>query len=468
MSKSTESHTGISESDQHTARQRTAIPESARTGPEPSTLRRVVAAAMAGTVVEWYEFFLYAAAAALVFGTTFFPATGNPLDGVIAAMLTYFVGFVARPLGGLIFGHFGDKYGRKKLLQFSLVLVGVATFVMGLLPTFDQVGYWAPALLVALRFVQGFAVGGEWGGAVLLIAEHSPDSRRGFYASFPQAAVPLGNLLATGVLLVLSSVLSEAQFLSWGWRIGFFLSAIVVLVGWYIRSKVEDADIFKEAMEQAKQSESNSAPILEVCRRYPRNIITGMGMKLVENIWYWLVVTFSITYLHQIGVETDTILELLLAAHFVNVFLIPFVGHLSDRLGRRPIYLIGVVLVGIQAFTLFPLYNTKNPALIVLGISLGVFTWSLMYAPQAALLVEMFPTRMRYSGVSITYQMVTIFGGSLAPVIATTLLRNTGSWIPIAIYVATAAAISLVATLLMRETRGSSLHHLDHKLEANT
>jgi MFS family permease len=212
-----------------------------------SGLKKVVTASMAGTVVEWYEFFLYASAATLVFGKTFFPNSGTELDGIIAAFLTYAVGFVARPIGGIVFGHFGDKFGRKQLLQLSIILVGVSTFLMGCLPTFQQIGYWAPALLVFLRFAQGFAVGGEWGGAVLLVAEHSPNRTRAFWASWPQAAVPVGNMLATVVLLVLTGTLSDAAFLSWGWRVAFWLSAVVVLIGYYIRTKVTDAPLFIQA-----------------------------------------------------------------------------------------------------------------------------------------------------------------------------------------------------------------------------
>ncbi|WP_296135781.1 MFS transporter [uncultured Tessaracoccus sp.] len=435
-------------------------------GPQPkSKLARVVGASMAGTVVEWYEFFLYATAATLVFGDLFFPKTGNPLDGVIAAMLTYAVGFVARPLGGVVFGHFGDKHGRKQLLQVSLLLVGGTTFCMGLLPGFDQIGYIAPILLVGLRFVQGFAVGGEWGGAVLLIAEHSPDHRRGFYASFPQAAVPIGNLLATGVLLLLNAVLSEDAFLSWGWRIAFFLSVAIVLVGWYIRKQVEDADIFKNAMRRAEDTKASSAPLIEVLRKHPRNILTAMGARVVENIWYYIVVTFSITYLDHLGVSTDLILQLLLVAHLANVFVIPLVGHISDKVGRRPVYIVGVILAGVHAFAMFPLFDTKNPVLGFVGIALGLFIWSVMYAPQPALLAEMFPTRMRYSGVSISYQVTAIFAGSLAPVIATSMLRDTGSWVPITGYIAVAAVVSLVSACFIRETKGVSLHDVDHELD---
>src|ERR671910_1284562 len=242
---------------------------------QASGLKKVVTASMAGTVVEWYEFFLYASAATLVFGKMFFPNSGTELDGIIAAFVTYAVGFVARPIGGIVFGHFGDKFGRKQLLQLSIILVGVATFLMGCLPTFAQIGYWAPALLVFLRFVQGFAVGGEWGGAVLLVAEHSPSKSRGFWASFPQAAVPIGNLLATVVLLVLSRTLTEEQFLAWGWRIGFWLSVVIVAVGYYIRTRVTDAPIFLEVQKQVEASEHVRYGVWEVLRRYPRGVFTA-------------------------------------------------------------------------------------------------------------------------------------------------------------------------------------------------
>lgn len=258
-----------------------------------SGLRKVVAASMAGTVVEWYEFFLYATAVSLVFGKMFFPNAGSELDGIMAAFLTYAVGFVARPLGGIVFGHFGDKFGRKKLLQLSIILVGASTFLMGCLPGFAQVGYWAPALLVGLRFIQGFAVGGEWGGAVLLVAEHSPNKSRGFWSSWPQSAVPLGNLLATGVLLALSGILSEEAFLGWGWRIGFWLSAVIVVIGYYIRTKVSDAPIFLKAHAEIQTNPNAGYGVLEVFRRYPRGVFTAMGLRFAENILYYLVVTIT-------------------------------------------------------------------------------------------------------------------------------------------------------------------------------
>ena len=297
---------------------------------------------MAGTVVEWYEFFLYGTAATIVFNKVFFSETTSELNAIFLAFATYAVGFIARPVGGVVFGHFGDKYGRKKLLQFSLLLVGAATFLMGCLPTFGQIGYWAPGLLVALRFIQGFAVGGEWGGAVLLVAEHSPNKQRGFWASWPQAGVPVGNLLATVVLLVLTGTLSDAAFLSWGWRVAFWLSAVVVLIGYYIRTKVTDAPIFVEAQQEAERIKAASYGVVEVLKRYPRGVFTAMGLRFGENIMYYLVVTFSITYLKvQVGADTSSILRYLLVAHAVHFAVVPLVGHFSDRFGRRPVYLVG-------------------------------------------------------------------------------------------------------------------------------
>ncbi|NLP82379.1 MHS family MFS transporter [Microbacterium sp. CFH 90308] len=428
----------------------------------PSSLRRVVTASMAGTVVEWYEFFLYATAASLVFNKIMFPPSDDPYTPIIQAFLTYAVGFIARPLGGIVFGHFGDKYGRKKLLQLAIILVGVATFLMGCLPTFDQIGYWAVGLLIFLRFAQGFAVGGEWGGGVLLVAEHSPNKSRGFWASWPQAAVPVGNLLATIVLLVLSGLLPEEAFLAWGWRVGFWLSVVIVAVGYYIRTKITDAPIFLEVQKQVETEEHVRYGVLEVIRRYPRGVLTAMGLRFAENIMYYLVVTFSITYL-AVALEMNTaqILSWLVIAHIVHMVVIPPIGALTDRIGRKPVYLIGTVLAAAWGFIAFPMFDTRSPVVIVLAICLGLVIHAFMYAPQPAIMSEMFPTRMRYSGVSLGYQVTSIVAGSLAPIIATSLLSNFGSWIPVAIYLAVAAAITLVAVISLRETKGSSLHDLD-------
>ncbi len=417
---------------------------------------------MAGTVVEWYEFFLYGTAATLVFSKVFFAQTGSELDAILAAFVTYAVGFVARPLGGIVFGHFGDKYGRKKLLQFSLLLVGAATFAMGCLPTFGQIGYWAPALLVTLRFIQGFAVGGEWGGAVLLVAEHSPSRQRGFWASWPQAGVPAGNLLATIVLLVLTTTLSDAAFLSWGWRVAFWLSAVVVLVGYYIRTKVTDAPIFVEAQQEAERIKASSLSVVEVLKRYPRGVFTAMGLRFGENIMYYLVVTFSITYLKtQVGADTSTILWYLLFAHAVHFAVIPLVGQLSDHYGRRPVYIVGALLGASWGFFAFPMMNSGNYAVVTASVTIGLMIHALMYAPQPAIMSEMFPTRMRYSGVSLGYQVTSIVAGSLAPIIAVKLLDIYDSSVPIAVYLGLACGVSFLAALVTRETKGIDLKTLD-------
>ncbi|QNJ92871.1 MHS family MFS transporter [Mycolicibacterium fluoranthenivorans] len=425
-------------------------------------LKRVVAASMAGTVVEWYEFFLYGTAATLVFSKVFFAGTTSELNAIFLAFATYAVGFVARPLGGIVFGHYGDKFGRKKLLQFSLLLVGAATFLMGCLPTFGQIGYWAPGLLVTLRFIQGFAVGGEWGGAVLLVAEHSPNRSRGFWASWPQAGVPVGNMLATVVLLVLTSTLSDAAFLAWGWRVAFWLSAVVVLIGYYIRTKVTDAPIFVEAQEEAERIKATSFSVVEVLKRYPRGVFTAMGLRFGENIMYYLVVTFSITYLKvSVGADTSSILWYLLVAHAVHFAVVPVVGHLADRFGRRPVYMVGAVLGGTWGFFAFPMMNSGNYLIVTAAITLGLMIHALMYAPQPAIMAEMFPTRMRYSGVSLGYQVTSIVAGSLAPLIAVKLLELYGSPVPISIYLAAACGITLIAVLYSRETNGIDLRTLD-------
>ncbi|MBF6214006.1 MHS family MFS transporter [Nocardia puris] len=428
----------------------------------PTGLRRVVTASMAGTVVEWYEFFLYGTAATLVFSKIFFAEGTSELDAILAAFVTYAVGFAARPLGGIVFGHFGDRYGRKKLLQFSLLLVGGATFLMGCLPTFGQIGYWAPTLLVLLRFIQGFAVGGEWGGAVLLVAEHSPNRSRGFWASWPQAGVPMGNLLATLVLLALTSTLSEAAFLSWGWRVAFWLSAVVVLVGYYVRTKVTDAPIFVEAQQQAERAKASSFSVVEVLKRYPRGVFTAMGLRFGENIMYYLVVTFTITYLKvQVGVDTSVILWWLLAAHAVHFFAIPLAGRLSDKIGRRPVYLAGAITAGSWGFFAFPMMDSGHNAVIMAAIIIGLVFHALMYASQPAIMAEMFPTRMRYSGVSLGYQVTSIVAGSLAPIIAVRLLDSFDSAVPIAWYLAAACAVTAIAVIVARETRGVDLTDVD-------
>ena len=419
---------------------------------------------MAGTIVEWYEFFLYATAATLVFNKVFFPDSGNDLDNIIKAFLTYAVGFIARPIGGIVFGHFGDKYGRKHLLQVAIILVGVTTFLMGCLPTYDMIGYAAPILLIVLRFLQGFAVGGEWGGAVLLVAEHAPNRERGFWASWPQAAVPIGNLLATIVLLVLSFTLSDEAFLAWGWRVGFWLSVVIVGVGYYIRTKVSDAPIFHEAKAEMEANAAAGYGVAEVFKRYPRGVFTAMGLRFAENILYYMVVTFSITYMSvQLDMQTSNILTLMLLAHVFHAIVVPLVGRFTDTLGRRPVYAAGAGLMIVWAVVAFPMFNTRNDAIILLAIVAGLAVHALMYAGQPAIMAEMFPTRMRYSGVSLGYQVTSIVAGSMAPIIAAALLRASGSWVPVAGYIVFAALVTLVAVYFLRESKGVDLGVIDEQ-----
>ncbi len=431
-------------------------------GKKPVGLGRIVGAAMVGAVAEWYEFFLYGSATALVFSTQFFAQSGNVFDGVIAAFALYGVGFLARPIGGLVFGHFGDKLGRKRLLQLSLTIVGVTTFLMGCLPTYALIGIWAPVLLVVLRLVQGFGFGGEWGGATLIVSEHAPANRRGFWSAWPQSGVPLGNILATIVLLVLSSALSEEAFLSVGWRVAFWLSAIVVGIGYYIRSRIDEAPIFLEAQAKAAAEKETQLGVLEVLRYHWRLVLIGIGARFAENILYYLAITFSLTYLKVVvHVDTSRILLLMLGAHVMHFFLFPLMGLWSDKIGRRPVFLVGCVLTAVWGFIGFPLMNTGNDAAILLAVVLAMAINSMVTSPYASMMTEMFPTRIRYTALSLCYQFAPILAGGFAPLIAVALLEKFHTFVPIAIYLVFAAAVTFVSILFARETKGADLYAVD-------
>ncbi len=425
------------------------------TEPERTPLRRVIMASLVGTTIEWYDFFLYGSAAALVFSHVFFPQS-DPFTGTLLSFGTYAVGFVARPIGGIVFGHYGDRIGRKKLLMLSLVLMGVATMLIGLLPGYAQIGIWAPVALIVLRLVQGFAVGGEWGGAVLMAAEHGNAARRGFWASWPQAGVAAGNLLAAGVLALMARLQSDADFLSWGWRVPFLLSALLVVVGWYIRNRVAESRTFEEALAEAEAPPK--LPALDVLRERPKAVVLGAGLRVGENISYYILTAFSLTFLVDMGGESRGLaLNALLIGAAVQFFAIPLFGHLSDRIGRRAVYAFGAFGLAGWSFAMFPLLASGNESAIILALVVGLVLHGAMYGPQAAMIAELFPTRIRYSGASIAYQLTAIFAGSLAPLIAVWLYKVYGSAVPVAIYVAIACLISGVSAALARETKGVEL-----------
>ncbi|MBG0826215.1 MHS family MFS transporter [Planomonospora sp. ID67723] len=429
-------------------------------------IAKIVGASLVGTTIEWYDFFLYGSAAALVFPALFFPKS-DPLTGTLLAFLTYAVGFAARPVGALIFGHYGDRLGRKKLLVISLVLMGGATFLIGCLPTYAAIGSAAPLLLTALRLVQGFALGGEWGGAVLIVSEHGDARRRGFWASWPQAGAPGGNLLATAVLAVLAAVQSDEAFSSWGWRIPFLLSGVLVLVGLWIRMSIDESPIFQQAV--AKAEPVKRLPIVEVFRYHWRDVLTAIGARFAENVSYYVITAFVLTYATgTVKLEKGFVLNAVLIGSAVHFASIPMWGALSDRLGRRPVYLLGAAGVGLWAFAFFPLVDTGNFGAITLAVTVGLVLHGAMYGPQAAFFSELFATRMRYSGVSIGAQLSSIVAGALAPIIAVALLQAYGSAFPVTLYVAGGAVLTLATVFFAKETRGRDLVTLDVPETATT
>lgn len=419
---------------------------------------RVVTASLIGTTIEWYDFFLYGAAAALVFNRVFFPES-DPLVGTLLAFTTYAVGFVARPVGGLVFGHYGDRIGRKQLLVLSLLLMGGATFAIGLLPTYAAIGVAAPLLLTLLRLIQGFALGGEWGGAVLLVAEHGSRRNRGFWASWPQAGAPGGNLLATAVLAILAVTMSDAAFIDWGWRIPFLLSGVLVFIGLWIRLAVTESAVFQEASRNASEAAApERAPILGVLRDHWREALVAMGVRMAENVSYYIVTAFILVYAtQQAGMPNGQVLNAVLIASAVHLVTIPAWGALSDRLGRRPVIAVGALGIAAWSFAFFPLIDTGTFGSVTLAATVGLVLHGAMYGPQAAFFSELFSTRVRYSGASIGYQLASIAAGGVAPLIATALLAAFGSSLPISLYVGAAAVLTLVAVAAARETRGQDL-----------
>jgi MFS family permease len=425
----------------------------------PALLRRAVIASTVGTTIEWYDFLLYGTATGLVFGTLFFPES-DPLVGVLQAFAVYSVGFVARPIGAMIFGHYGDRSGRKGTLIASLLLTGLATFAVGLVPTYEQIGIWGAIILTVIRFLQGVGVGGEWGGSVLLAMEWArTNAHRGFIASFPQLGGPAGALLANLAVLVFSR-LSGDQFLVWGWRIPFMLSIVMVGVGLYIRLGVLETPVFRRLVHENRIERK---PVIEVVKRQPKSVILTALARMGEQAPSYIYLAFVFVYGTRIlGIPRDFLLTAVSAAGVTSFVTIPLAGYLSDRIGRRRMYIIGAIATGIIGFLYFAMLNTTVPAWIILGVVLSFIANDLMYGPQAALIAESFPPRLRYSGASIGYQLSSVISGGPAPLIATALFAAFGSGYVIALYILFCAVVSIIATALLPDHTGRDISQEHH------
>jgi MHS family shikimate/dehydroshikimate transporter-like MFS transporter len=413
-------------------------------------IKKVTAASFIGTALEGYDFLLYASAAALVFGQLFFPVGDDPIIGTLLAFSTFSIGFLARPIGGIIAGHYGDKLGRKPMLVLTLIVMGVATTLIGLLPTYDQVGVLAPILLVVLRLIQGLAYGGEWGGAVLMVVEYAPANRRGFWGGFPQSAVPFGFLIATAVL-GLSARISGDEFLVWGWRVPFILSILPVLVGLYIRLKIDETPVFQSVKEKASDAH---IPLLTAVKNYPRQIVLAAGAFVLVSGPYYIIVSFMLSWgTTTLGVPRDVMLTGVLIASAVQIVACIAFASLSDVVGRLPVLMGGGIFMLLYAYPMFWMVNTADPAVIWLAMSLGLLAFGALYGPIAAYFAELFVANVRYSAASLGYQVGQVLGGGLAPFISTALLAATGgAYWPVPLYMVILTLIGMGSIWALGET----------------
>lgn len=425
------------------------------TTPTPKETRRVAFATLIGTSIEWFDFFVYGAAAALVFNKLFFP-TANPLTGTLLALSTFGVGFVARPFGGVVFAHFGDRIGRKSMLVLSVVMMGGGTFLVGLMPTYETIGVLAPILLVLLRIVQGIGLGGEWGAAATMAVEYAPPERRGVFGSFPQTGVPAGMLTANLSLLVMSVVMSDAAFLAWGWRVPFLASIVLVAIGIVIRLKVAESPVFERARSAGKIERQ---PVLAVLRRQPLNVLRAAGLRFAENSTFYIHTTFVLTYgTAVLGMARGDLLVAVIVASAIGLASIPFYGWACDRFGRRPVVLWGSIVLLLMSWPYFWALDTRSLPWIVVATVIAVNVGnSAVYAPQPAWFSELFEPEVRYSGASIGAQGASVFAGGLAPVVATALLNASGGYDWIAVYMSAMVLITIVAAVLSPDPYKASL-----------
>ena len=425
-----------------------------------SDMRKVALTALAGTSIEWYDFFLYGAAAALIFPTAFFGEVPET-TALILSLLTFAAGFIARPIGGIIFGHFGDRVGRKKTLIAALMLMGISSTLIGLLPTYAMIGVTAPILLTLLRFAQGLAIGGQWGGAMLLVTESAPSNQRGYYGAFAQAGAPIGVILANLALIVTSALVSEEFFNTWGWRIPFLASAVLILISMYIQLNLEDTKAFKALATNSNNSSNEkvkSSPVVEAIRRYPKRIMLAAGAFLSVQVTFYILIAFMLAYgVSSANMERDDMLTAVLIGCAIMVPLQFMFSSYSDRNGRKGIFMLGAILSGIWAFAIFPLVDTGNFWLIVLALTFGLIFLAMMYGPQAAFFTELFSTEVRYSGATLGYQFGAIIGGAFAPTIAVKLWTDFDIvWV--SAYIAFASMLTLISVMLLTETYKSNLN----------
>ena len=424
-----------------------------------SDMRKVALTALAGTSIEWYDFFLYGAAAALIFPTAFFGEIPET-TALILSLLTFAAGFIARPIGGIIFGHFGDRVGRKKTLIAALMLMGISSTLIGLLPNYAMIGVTAPILLTLLRFAQGLAIGGQWGGAMLLVTESAPSNQRGYYGAFAQAGAPIGVILANLALIVTSALVSEEFFNTWGWRIPFLASAVLILISMYIQLNLEDTKAFKALATNSDNSSNEkvkSSPVVEAIRRYPKRIMLAAGAFLSVQVTFYILIAFMLAYgVSSANMERDDMLTAVLIGCAIMVPLQFMFSSYSDRNGRKGIFMLGAILSGIWAFAIFPLVDTGNFWLIVLALTFGLIFLAMMYGPQAAFFTELFSTEVRYSGATLGYQFGAIVGGAFAPTIAVKLWTDFDIvWV--SAYIAFASMLTLISVMLLTETYKSNL-----------